>query len=110
MKMKKEIFSRGVRMSHPFGELVGRQDPLGTQTFEAPWPRRVDDLSKRSPGRPMTSQQYGLHNDRPDSSPVVKPNGQCAHSDGPAPDLAMMFGRPIPVGTKRRIGPLKTDR
>jgi hypothetical protein len=110
MKMKKELFSRGVRMTHPFEQLIDRQDPLATQTFDMPWPRRVDDLSKRAPGHPCTSQDYGLHNDRNDSSPVVKPNGKCAHSDGPAPDYAMIEARPVPVGTKRRFGPLKTDK
>jgi hypothetical protein len=108
MKMKREIFSRGVRMTHTFEQLIDRQDPLGTQTFEAPWPRRVDDLSAGS--KPLESREHGLHNYRPDSSPVVTPGGRCARSDGPAPDLAMEFAMPIPVGTKRRLGPLKTDK
>ena len=110
MKMKKEIFSRGVRMTHTFEQLVDRQDPLATQTFEAKWPRRVSDLSASPAAPPYTSQSFGLHNDRPDSSPVVKPNGQCAHSDGPAPDYAMELARPVPVGAKRRFGPPKTDK
>ena len=110
MKMKKELFSRGVRMTHPFEQLVDRQDPLATQTFDVKWPRRVDDLSKRGVTPAYTSQTYGLHNDRPDASPVVKPNGQCAHSDGPAPDYAMIEARSVPVGTKRRFGPPKTDK
>lgn len=110
MKMKKELFSRSTRYIHPFDELIERQDPLATQTFEMERPMRPDALSKIAPTGPCTSQDYGLHNDRPDSSPVVKPNGQCAHSDGPAPDYAMIDARPIPVGTKRRLGPLKTDK
>lgn len=110
MKIQRDIFARGVRMQHKFEQLVDRADPLGTQTFDAPWPKRVDDLSKRAPGHPCTSQQYGQHNYRPDPSPVVKPNGQCARSDGPAPDLAMQLGMPIPVGTKRRLGPPRTDK
>lgn len=108
MKMKREIFSRPNRMTHQFEQLLDRNDPLGTQTFDAPWPRRVDDLSAGS--KPLESREHGLHNDRPDSSPVVTPGGRAARSDGPAPDFAMAFGRPIPVGTKRRLGPLKTDR
>jgi hypothetical protein len=108
MKIKREIFSRGTRYIHTFDELIERQDPLGTQTFEVPWPKRPDDLSSRS--HPCTSQEYGLHNDRPDASPVVKPSGQLAHSDGPEPDYAMQQARPVPVGTKRRLGPLKTDK
>jgi len=51
-----------------------------------------------------------LHNYRPDPSPVVKPNGECAHSDGPTLDVPMDFAMPIPVGTKRRLGPLRTDK
>jgi hypothetical protein len=110
MKMKREIFSRGVRMTHTFDELIDRQDPLATQTFDLERPMRPDALSKIAPTGPCTSQNYGLHNYRPDSSPVVKPNGQCARSDGPAPDYAMDLAMPIPAGTKRRLGPLKTDK
>jgi hypothetical protein len=110
VKMKREIFSRGVRMTHPFEELITRGDPLGTDTFSMDWPKRVDDLSKLAAGRPCSSQQYGQHNDRPDSSPVSKPGGGVAHMDGPAPDYAMIIGRPIPVGTKRRLGPPKADK
>lgn len=111
MKMHKDLFARGNRMTHKFGELIERSDPImGHATFEAPWPKRVDDLSKRGAGHPCTSQDYGLHNYRPDPSPVVKPNGRLARSDGPAPDLAMDLAMPIPVGTKRRLGPPKTDK
>jgi len=106
MRIKKEIFSRGVRFNHTFDELIDRQDPLGTQTFDAPWPKRPDQLHNS----PCTSQEYGLHNDRPDASPVVKPSGVCAHSDGPSLDTAMELARPVPVGTKRRLGPLRTDK
>ena len=102
MKMKREVFSRGVRMTHPFEELVERGDPLGTETFEAEWPKRVDRLSGM--GRPFLSVDLGQHNDRPDASPVVKPSGRCANIDGPRPDFAMNHARPIPVGTKRRLG------
>jgi hypothetical protein len=108
MKIQRDIFARGVRMQHKFGELIGRSDPLGMESFEAHRPMRVDELSK--PGRPCTSQEYGQHNYRPDPSPVTKPNGQMARSDGPAPDLAMGLGMPIPVGTKRRLGPPRTDK
>jgi hypothetical protein len=110
MKMKREIFSRGVRMIHTFEGLIDRQDPLATQTFEAPWPKRVDALSEKAAGHPCTSQEYGLHNYRPDSSPVCKPGGGYAHSDGPLPDYAMDLAMPLPVGTKRRLGPPKTDK
>lgn len=108
MKIQRDIFARGVRMQHKFDELVGRADPLGIETFEVHRPMRVDELSKT--GSPCISQQYGQHNYRRDPSPVVKPNGQCARSDGPAPDFAMNLAMPIPAGTKRRLGPPKTDK
>lgn len=108
MKIQRDIFARGVRMTQKFDELVERADPLGIETFEVHRPMRVDELSKT--GKPCTSQEYGQRNYRRDPSPVVKPNGQCARSDGPAPDFAMNFAMPIPVGTKRRLGPPKTDK
>jgi len=110
MKMRREIFSRGVRMSHPFDELIDRSDPLGTgsESFEMFRPMRADDLSKH--GRELASTRLGQHNDRPDSSPICKPNGSCARMDGPLEDEAMDQARPVPVGTKRRLGPLRTDK
>jgi len=110
MKIPKDIFARGNRMIHKFEGLVERSDPLGTPTFDMPWPKRVDDLSKQAPGHHCTSQQYGLHNYRPDPSPICKPDGGYARSDGPAPDAAMELAYPIPVGTKRRYGPPYTDK
>jgi hypothetical protein len=110
MKIQRDIFARGVRMTQKYGELVDRADPLGMESFEAPWPKRVADLSTRGAGHPLISQDLGQHNYRRDPSPVVKPNGQCAHTDGPRPDFAMNLGMPIPVGTKRRYGPPKTDK
>jgi hypothetical protein len=108
MKIQRDIFARGVRMTHKFDELIGRSDPLGMETFDVPRPMRVDQLSQGT--GPSTSQQYGQHNYRPDPSPVVKPSGQCAHSDGPSLDTAMVVGMPVPVGTKRRLGPPRTDK
>lgn len=110
MKMKRDIFSRGARMQHQFEGLIDRNDPLGTATFEAPWPKRVEDLSKRGPGHPCTSQEHGLHNYRLDPSPICKPGGGYARSDGPVTDAAMELAMPIPVGTKRRLGPPRTDK
>jgi hypothetical protein len=108
--MKREIFSRGVRMIHKFGELESRSDPLGSTTFELPRPIRVDDLSKQCPAGFIEAKTHGEHNYRPDSSPVCKPGGGYASFNGPKPDLAETFARPFPVGTKRRLGPPKTDR
>lgn len=108
--MKREIFSRGVRMIHKFGELEQRDDPFGTSTFEMPTPIRVDELSQQNPRGFLEAKTHGEHNYRPDSSPVCKPDGGYASFNGPKPDPVEPFSRPIPVGTKRRLGPLKTDK
>ena len=96
--MKREIFRRGVRMTHTFGELEGRSDPLGSGTFDPKFPERVDTLCSK----PLESKSLGEHQYRPASSPVCKPNGGCASINGPAPDYSEMFAHPIPVGTKKR--------
>lgn len=111
-QIKKEIFSRAVRMTHQFGHLADRNDPFnsGTQTFDMPTP----NLSKFGGGGgkspQVTVQQYGQHNYRPDSSPICKPSGGYADANGRMPDPAEVFGRPVPVGTKRRLGPPRTDK
>lgn len=112
--MKDDFFRRGVRMQHKFGELESHDSPLGIGTFDVPWPKRVDNLEGSSAGhrelRPLEVQQHGEHQYRPSSSPICKPNGGYADINGPKPDYAQIYGMPIPVGTKRRLGPLKTDK
>jgi len=109
--MKREIFRRGVRMTHQFGTLEGRDDPFfGTPTFDPRFPERVDALSKPGASPPLEIGTYGEHRYAPARSAVVKPNGQAASLSGPAPDLPEFLARPVPVGTKRRLGPLKTDK
>jgi hypothetical protein len=108
--MKRDIFRRGVRMQHHYGTLEQRNDPLGTETFEFNPPVRVDSLSKRAAMGPIEIRDKGEHLWREPRSAVVKPNGKAASFQGPAPDLAEEFARPIPVGTKRRLGPLRTDK
>lgn len=110
MKLKREIFSRGVRMQHQFGDLISRNDPMGTSSFDAPWPKRVDDLSKQNPGGFFESKTHGEYSYREDSSPVCKPGGGFASFNGPKPDPIEPYSRPMPVGTKRRLGPPKTDK
>lgn len=112
--MKRDIFRRGVRMQHQFGETEKINDPLGNETFEVQWPRRIDTLSRGSAGNavmaPLEVQRQGEYNYRQQSSPISKPNGGFADINGPKPDYAQIYGMPIPVGTKRRLGPLKTDK
>lgn len=106
--IKREIFRRGVRFQHQFGTLEERNDPWGTRTFDPRFPERVDELSKH--GHACEIQDYGEHFYALERSAVVKPTGEAASLNGPVPDIAEQLGRPIPVGTKRRIGPPRTDK
>jgi hypothetical protein len=98
--MKRDIFRRGVRMQIPFGSLEKVNDPLRIGSFDPHWPKRVDRLSEG--GRPQEIQRFGEYSYRPHSSPVSKPRGGHASTQGPAPDFAQMCAMPIPVGTRRR--------
>jgi hypothetical protein len=106
--MKRDIFRRGVRMNIPFGATEKLLDPLDRSTWEPQWPRAVSDLSR--PRGSMEVSQYGEHAYRQQSSPIQKPSGRMASINGPAPDVAQEVSMPVPVGTKRRLGPLKTDK
>ena len=109
--MKDDFFRRGVRMQHKFGELEKHDSPLGTGTFDIRAQERVSSLCNNGADvRPLEVQQHGEHQYRPSSSPICKPSGGYASTNGPAPDYAQIFGMPIPVGTKRRLGPPKTDK
>jgi hypothetical protein len=104
--MKKDFFSRGVRMIHPFGKTEEINDPLQHNTWDLPLP--ANRIGGNSPGCEV--QQYGESNYLEDRSPIQKPSGEMASTQGPNPGLAEVLARPIPVGTKRRYGPLKTDK
>jgi hypothetical protein len=107
--MKREWFSRGVRMSHKFGNTEKLDDPMQTETFDLKTP----DLSRTGGGRspPCELKDYGQNIPGfPDRSPIQKPSGGFASTQGPTPDGIEPFSRPVPVGTKRRIGPPRTDK
>jgi len=104
--MKRDIFNRAVRMQIPFGNTEDRNDPMKVNTFDPPLP--LGKLAGRTPA--IECQQYGEQGYRKESSPIQKPSGGFATCDGPAPDPSEQLSRPIPVGTKRRLGPLKTDK
>lgn len=110
----RDIFCRGVRMQHKFGGLEERNDPLTPQgPIDMPWPKQVRDLSSPRESQALRSldvQRDGQFGYRTEPSAVCKPGGGYATLDGPRPDDAQVFGMPIPVGTKRRMGPLKTDK
>lgn len=107
--MKRDIFRRGVRYQHQFGTLEQINDPWGTQTWNMSVPIRVDELSKPGKGS-CEVHEYGERFYAPERSAVVKPSGGHASLNGPSIDYAEVLGRPTPVGTKRRFGPLKTDK
>lgn len=83
--MDRNIFRRGVRMTHEFGGLEEMKDPEGRETFTPRFP--VETTQQHS--SPITTQQYGVHQ-LPWNAPkegVQKPNGQMASFNGPAPDV-----------------------
>lgn len=112
--MKRDWFNRGVRMTHQFGETEKLNDPMGIGTFDPPdFPLPGPGMKRLTDtGSPCEIKDYGVHSYRDDPSPIQKPNGTMAETNGPerTPDYPEEFGRPIPVGTKRRLGPLKTDK
>lgn len=100
--MKRDIFRRGNRMVHKFGEIEGKDDPLfgsHSSKFEPQFPVGIGE--HRSP--PITSKQYGEHDMfSPSRSQIQKPGGGLASFSGPKPDLAELVAAPVPVGTKKR--------
>lgn len=114
--MKRDWFNRGVRMQHQFGETEKRNDPVGWNTFDPPpfFTRPgMRDLSNMPATGPCEMSEYGVHSYRPDPSPVQKPGGGFAVTNGPERtlDFPEAIARPIPVGTKRRIAPpIKSDK
>src|SRR3974390_2877464 len=104
--MQRDIFRRGVRMSHAFGSLEKVRDPLDSATFKDNFPERLDQLRSA----PLEVQSHGEYRYRMASSPIVKPAGGHASMQGRTPDVAQDIAMPMPVGTKRRLGPLRTDK
>lgn len=102
--MKRDIFRRGIQMTHKFGELETMDDPNGGQTFDfyAQQKRtRVSELSNNT--SPVTVQRHGEHQMfNPPRSPVCKPGGGYASIAGPAPDWAEAAAATTPVSTKKR--------
>jgi hypothetical protein len=101
--MKRDIFRRGVRMTHKFGEIEGRSDPVyGNEgVFDPKFP--VSPTQQHSP--PLTIQSHGefRYFSEPGSA-VAKPTGSLASLNGPQPDYAGAIAFPIPMGTRQRLG------
>jgi hypothetical protein len=105
--MDRNIFRRGVRMTHEFGGLEEMKDPTGRETFNPPFP--VETAQQHS--RPITTQQYGVHQ-LPWNEPkegVQKPNGQMASFNGPAPDLEAC-GITVSIGGISKSTPIKNHK
>jgi hypothetical protein len=81
--MNRDIFRRGVRMTHEFGGLEEMHDPSGRETFTPQFP-----VEPQQHSAPITTQEYGIHQ-HPWNQPkngVQKPGGSMASFQGPAPD------------------------
>lgn len=101
--MDRNIFRRGVRMTHEFGGLEEMRDPTGRETFTPDFP-----VEPQQHSAPITTQQYGVHQ-LPWNEPtqgVQKPSGRMASFNGPAPDLENDYCVGIAVSKpfKRRSG------
>lgn len=96
IKLSKDWFQRGVRMTHRFGEL-SPGDPIGTGTFEVKLPYFGEQSSPSA-----TKAKQGQHDYYSPLSPVVKPNGVRAAYNGPQVDIAEELAYPTPAGTKKR--------
>lgn len=101
MKLKREFFNRGVRMQHRFGEELNRDPVFGSgQTFDAPQPIGINKLAENT--RSLNIQRDGQYRWDQPTSPIIKPNGRAANTNGPAPDYAYDIAAPIPSSTKKR--------
>lgn len=106
MKMKREIFNRGTRFSHQFGDTLSVQDPLQTHTFDMPTPDPVRSLGHLGGGRSrdLHVQAEGEQRYRGQPSPVQTPTGRMTSTSGNPMDMAEAFARPMPIGTRLRTG------
>ena len=98
-KLKREMFSRGVRMQHRFG---AKDDPLMPgEYFDAPYPDGIKSVNLNGKGR-FRGQTHGLHVYTEPFSPVAKANGGNASLSGPRLDNADAISDPIPMSTEMR--------
>lgn len=98
IKLKRDIFHRGTRMTHRFGP-VAEDDPLSLrETFRPDTPTFPELRS-----RPFGVKSQGDYRYCEPLSPIVKPNGgRKASLNGPAPDYAGEAAATIPAGTVKR--------
>lgn len=97
--MKRDIFRRGTRMTHRFGECENDEPFMPLATFDPKFPTGV---TARRGSPPLNIQTHGEHRYTPIMSPVVKPGGGVASLNGPAPDEVDRVEMAIPANTKKR--------
>ena len=100
--MKREIFRRGPRMQHRFGQLEGLNDPFSSGTFDPEFPKSLSQRSSRS----LTVKKDGEYRYCDPQSPIVSTKtGRVASINGPAPDNSDEIAQTIPLGTVKRKSP-----
>jgi hypothetical protein len=92
--MNRDFFRRGTRFVHEYGSLETANHP--GDTFAIPAPRRVDQLCTP----PVSVQQEGERRYWGERSPIVKPNGSFASTNGPEPERGP-FATVVVPGRKR---------
>lgn len=101
--MKRDIFRRGPRFTHRFGEAEARDDPFGDSTFDMDKPMFPQRRSS-----PIEVQNFGERNNffnHAAPSAVKKAKGGFASLEGPAPNLPAEIGGQVPASTKKRRFP-----
>lgn len=97
-KLKKEMFARGVRMTHRFGD--GDDPFMGDQYFKMPSaPDGIKTVNANGAGR-FNGKAKGLWTEP--SSGVDKFRGGKASLGGPKPDFPDMIAERAPVSSVRR--------
>lgn len=102
LKLKKEMFARGCRFQHRFGD---KDDPyMDGQYFNAPYPSGVKTSSKNGAGA-FYGKKRGLQVWTEPLSPVDKFRGGKASLSGPREDVPDMIAERVPAGTAKRKSP-----
>lgn len=100
MKLKREIFRRGTRMTHRFGPNTS-PDPFDSSSFDPGFPIAPNVRHSKS----LEVQREGEYRFLDPQSPVVSTKtGRAASTNGPAPDLSDPIAQTVPSNTvKRRV-------
>lgn len=96
--MKRNIFRRGVQMTHRFGPTENDEPFVPQSTFDIQAPVSP----KKHSSKPLDIQTHGEYRYTPILSPVVKPNKTLASLNGPSPDLVDCVEMEVPANTKKR--------